>query len=223
MAQEMRRRWRRRARHLGRISVVHRQGTPHRHRNRDQAPATASTSSSGRARPTLPIPSSSPNTPKAIGADGLLVIPPFYFNEPPLDGLTGYYKQLIDALRPADEPLSYPRHQRGFDHARPAENLSGYHHLAGIKDSSGSVEGYGKFVDAFPELNMRCGTNNNLEVALKNGMGTILADGNQFSAKCANDLQGLSRRRRLEGRTGETARGAAHDARGGDWAPTPMR
>jgi 4-hydroxy-tetrahydrodipicolinate synthase len=33
---------------------------------------------------------------------------------------------------------------------------------------------------------MRCGTNNNLEVALKNGMGTILADGNQFSAKCAN-------------------------------------
>jgi 4-hydroxy-tetrahydrodipicolinate synthase len=65
-------------------------------------------------------------------------------------------------------------------------NLKGYKNLAGIKDSSGSVEGYKAFVAAFPELNMRCGTNNNLEVALDHGMGTILADGNQFSAKCAN-------------------------------------
>ncbi len=119
------------------------------------------------------------------GADGLLVIPPFYFNEPPLDGLTDYYKQLFDACGLPMNLYHIPGTSEVSITIELLKALSGYDHLAGIKDSSGSVEGYAKFVEAFPALNMRCGTNNNLEVALKNGMGTILADGNQFSAKCA--------------------------------------
>lgn len=123
---------------------------------------------------------------KAVGADGLLVIPPFYFNEPPLDGLTDYYKRLMDKVDLPTNLYHIPGTSEVSISIDLMNNLKGYDHLAGIKDSSGSVEGYQKFVAAFPELNMRCGTNNNLEVALKNGMGTILADGNQFSAKCAN-------------------------------------
>ncbi|MFZ4688684.1 MAG: dihydrodipicolinate synthase family protein [Polymorphobacter sp.] len=120
------------------------------------------------------------------GADGLLVIPPFYFNEPPLDGLTDYYKRLMDVVSLPTNLYHIPGTSEVSITLDLMKALSGYEHLAGIKDSSGSVEGYGKFVAAYPELNMRCGTNNNLEVALANGMGTILADGNQFSAKCAN-------------------------------------
>jgi 4-hydroxy-tetrahydrodipicolinate synthase len=123
---------------------------------------------------------------KAIGADGLLVIPPFYFNEPPLEGLTDYYKRLMDAVDLPTNLYHIPGTSEVSISIELLEALKGYDHLAGIKDSSGSVEGYKKFVAAFPQLNMRCGTNNNLEVALENGMGTILADGNQFSAKCAN-------------------------------------
>jgi 4-hydroxy-tetrahydrodipicolinate synthase len=123
---------------------------------------------------------------KAVGADGLLVIPPFYFNEPPLEGLTDYYKRLMDKVDLPTNLYHIPGTSEVSISIDLMNNLKGYDHLAGIKDSSGSVEGYAKFVAAFPELNMRCGTNNNLEVALKNGMGTILADGNQFSAKCAN-------------------------------------
>ena len=123
---------------------------------------------------------------KAIGADGLLVIPPFYFNEPPLDGLTDYYKRLMDAVDLPTNLYHIPGTSEVSISVELLDALKGYDHLAGIKDSSGSVEGYRKFVTAFPQLNMRCGTNNNLEVALENGMGTILADGNQFSAKCAN-------------------------------------
>ena len=120
------------------------------------------------------------------GADGLLVIPPFYFNEPPVEGLTDYYKRLFDAVSMPINLYHIPGTSEASITLDLLNNLKGYNNLAGIKDSSGSVEGFGKFVAAFPELNMRCGTNNNLEVALNNGMGTILADGNQFSAKCAN-------------------------------------
>jgi 4-hydroxy-tetrahydrodipicolinate synthase len=120
------------------------------------------------------------------GADGLLVIPPFYFNEPPLEGLTDYYKRLMDVVSLPTNLYHIPGTSEVSISIDLLKNLSGYDHLAGIKDSSGSVEGYAAFVAAFPALNMRCGTNNNLEVALNNGMGTILADGNQFSAKCAN-------------------------------------
>lgn len=123
---------------------------------------------------------------KASGADGLLVIPPFYFNEPPLEGLTDYYKRLMDKVDLPTNLYHIPGTSEVSISIDLLKNLSGYDHLAGIKDSSGSVEGYAAFVAAFPQLNMRCGTNNNLEVALNNGMGTILADGNQFSAKCAN-------------------------------------
>jgi 4-hydroxy-tetrahydrodipicolinate synthase len=123
---------------------------------------------------------------KDSGADGLLVIPPFYFNEPPVEGLTDYYKRLMDAVDLPTNLYHIPGTSEVSISIDLMKNLSGYDHLAGIKDSSGSVEGYAKFVAAFPALNMRCGTNNNLEVALQNGMGTILADGNQFSAKCAN-------------------------------------
>jgi 4-hydroxy-tetrahydrodipicolinate synthase len=123
---------------------------------------------------------------KSVGADGLLVIPPFYFNEPPVEGLTDYYKRLMDKVDLPTNLYHIPGTSEVSISIDLLNNLKGYDHLAGIKDSSGSVEGYAKFVAAFPELNMRCGTNNNLEVALKNGMGTILADGNQFSAKCAN-------------------------------------
>lgn len=123
---------------------------------------------------------------EANGADGLLVIPPFYFNQPPTEGLTDYYKRLMDVCGLPTNLYHIPGTSEVAITIELLQNLSGYAQLAGIKDSSGSVEGYDAFVKAMPALNMRCGTNNNLEVALNNGMGTILADGNNFSAKCAN-------------------------------------
>lgn len=120
------------------------------------------------------------------GADGLLVIPPFYFNAPPVDGLTTYYSMLFDAVGLPINLYHIPGTSEVPITIELLQNLKHYDHLAGIKDSSGNAEGYAAFVKAFPDLNMRCGTSNNLEIALDNGMGTILADGNVFSKKCAN-------------------------------------
>jgi 4-hydroxy-tetrahydrodipicolinate synthase len=122
---------------------------------------------------------------EASGADGLLVIPPFYFNAPPVEGLTDYYKRLFDVVGLPINLYHIPGTSEVPISIELLQNLAGYPQLAGIKDSSGSAEGYAAFVAAMPALNMRCGTQNNLEIALNHGMGTILADGNNFSGKCA--------------------------------------
>jgi 4-hydroxy-tetrahydrodipicolinate synthase len=120
------------------------------------------------------------------GADGLLVIPPFYFNNPPVEGLTRYYSGLFDAVRIPISLYHIPGTSEAPITLELLKNLSHYPNLAGIKDSSGSAEGYKAFVEAFPALNMRTGTNSNLEQAFDHGMGAILADGNVFTKLCAD-------------------------------------
>jgi 4-hydroxy-tetrahydrodipicolinate synthase len=123
---------------------------------------------------------------QSVGADGLLVIPPFYFNQPPNDGLIHYYTQLFEAV---SIPINLYHIPGTSEVSITHELLSAmmkYPHLAGIKDSSGDAAGFAEFLKKFPELNMRCGTSNNLIPAVEAGMGAILADGNQFSDKCAD-------------------------------------
>ncbi|WP_353216239.1 dihydrodipicolinate synthase family protein [Sandarakinorhabdus sp.] len=121
-----------------------------------------------------------------VGADGLLVIPPFYFNQPPVEGLTDYYSRLFEAVSIPINMYHIPGTSEVSITIELLKNLMKYPHLAGIKDSSGSSEGFAEFLKSFPELNMRCGTSNNLIPAVSAGMGAILADGNQFSDKCAD-------------------------------------
>lgn len=120
------------------------------------------------------------------GADGMLVIPPFYFNQPPLEGLTRYYSMLFDAVQLPINLYHIPGTSEVSISTQLLRNLQHYPHLAGIKDSSGNVAGFTEFVKGFPDLNMRTGTGNNLELALENGMGAILAEGNSFSRRCAD-------------------------------------
>ncbi|WP_310498048.1 dihydrodipicolinate synthase family protein [Sandarakinorhabdus sp.] len=120
------------------------------------------------------------------GADSLLVIPPFYFNQPPTEGLTDYYSRLFDAVSIPINLYHIPGTSEVSITLELLQNLMKYPHLAGIKDSSGDAAGFAAFLKGFPELNMRCGTSNNLIPAVEAGMGAILADGNNFSAKCAD-------------------------------------
>lgn len=120
------------------------------------------------------------------GADGLLVIPPFYFNNPPTEGLTRYYSALFDQVRIPINLYHIPGTSEVPISIDLLKSLSHYPNLAGIKDSSGNAAGYAEFVANFPQLNMRTGTNSNLAHALDHGMGAILADGNVFTKLCAD-------------------------------------
>jgi len=120
------------------------------------------------------------------GADGLLVIPPFYYKKVPTDGLIRYYSMLFDQVSIAINLYHIPG-TSGVPISH--ELLTALHHypnLAGIKDSNGPAGEYADFVSAFPDLNMRTGTENNLEYALEHGMGAICMDGNVYTRALAN-------------------------------------
>src|SRR5580692_7940187 len=108
------------------------------------------------------------------GADGLLIVPPFYFKHPRLEGLTKYFSLIFEKVTIPINLYHIP-----FATAIPISldlmhSLEKYPNLAGIKDSSSDEEEYHTFVREFPKLNMRTGTTHNLKYALDNGMGAYL-------------------------------------------------
>jgi 4-hydroxy-tetrahydrodipicolinate synthase len=121
----------------------------------------------------------------ANGADGLLIIPPFYYKNPPTAGLTKYYSLIFEQVKIPINLYHIPGTSAVPISLELLHSLEQYPNLAGIKDSSGDAAGYEKFVKEFPKLNMRTGTGNNLKPALQNGMGAILAEGNLFTRQAA--------------------------------------
>jgi 4-hydroxy-tetrahydrodipicolinate synthase len=119
------------------------------------------------------------------GADGLLIVPPFYYKHPRTEGLTKYFSLIFDKVTIPINLYHIP-----FATGIPVSlelmhSLEKYPNLAGIKDSSSDEEEYHRFVAEFPKLNMRTGTTHNLKYAMDNGMGAILAEGNNFTALIA--------------------------------------
>ena len=121
----------------------------------------------------------------ANGADGLLVIPPFYFKHPPLQGLITYFSLLFDKVTIPINLYHIPSLSGVPISLDLLHALEKYPNFAGIKDSEDDVPEYGRFVKAFPKLNMRTGTVTNLKPALENGMGAILMEGNLFTKQIA--------------------------------------
>lgn len=122
---------------------------------------------------------------EANGADGLLVVPPFYYKHPSLDGLTRYFSMLFEQIKIPINLYHIP-----FATAVPISHellhaMEKYPNLAGIKDSVSDPKVYHDFVSEFPKLNMRTGTTENLKYALDHDMGAILAEGNNFTKQIA--------------------------------------
>jgi len=154
----------------------------------------AETALKHRAGLSIIVSSGTPNFPETIelsqhaaanGADGLLIIPPFYYKRPPLAGLTKYYSLIFDQVKIPINLYHIPGTSGVPITAELLHSLEHYSNLAGIKDSNGDVPEYEMFLKEFPKLNMRTGTGNNLKAALNAGMGAILAEGNLFTKRIA--------------------------------------
>ena len=122
---------------------------------------------------------------EANGADGLLVVPPFYYRRPRLDGLTRYFSMLFERVKIPINLYHIP-----FATGVPISHellhaMEKYPNLTGIKDSVSDPRVYQDFVAEFPKLNMRTGTTENLRYALDHDMGAILAEGNNFTKQIA--------------------------------------
>src|SRR5260221_7374524 len=76
----------------------------------------------------------------ANGADGLLVIPPFYYNNPPLEGLVRYYTPLFEAVKIPIHLYHIPGTSEVPISHELLHAFEKYPQLAGIKDSTGNAE-----------------------------------------------------------------------------------
>ena len=85
----------------------------------------------------------------ANGADGLLIIPPFYYKNPPLAGLTKYYSLIFDQVKIPINLYHIPGTSAVPDQPELLHSLEHYPNLAGIKDSNGDAAGYAAFVKDF--------------------------------------------------------------------------
>lgn len=119
------------------------------------------------------------------GADGLLIVPPFYYKRVQVEPLTKYYSMIFEQLKIPINLYHIPFASGVPISHELLHSLEHYPNLAGIKDSVSDPEVYHRFVSEFPKLNMRTGTDVNLKYALEHGMGAILAEGNNFTKQIA--------------------------------------
>ena len=84
------------------------------------------------------------------GADGLLVIPPFYYKKPPTDGLIRYYSLLFDQVRIAINLYHIPGTSGVPISHQLLQALQHYPNLAGIKDSNGPADEYARLRGGLP-------------------------------------------------------------------------
>ena len=119
------------------------------------------------------------------GADGLLIVPPFYYKRVQTEPLTKYYSMIFDQVKIPINLYHIPFASGVPISHELLHSLEHYPNLAGIKDSVSDPEVYRRFVAEFPNLNMRTGTDENLKYALDHGMGAILAEGNNFTKQIA--------------------------------------
>jgi 4-hydroxy-tetrahydrodipicolinate synthase len=119
------------------------------------------------------------------GADGLLIVPPFYYKRVQVEPLTRYYSMIFEQVKIPINLYHIPFASGVPISHELLHSLGHYPNLAGIKDSVSDPEVYHRFVAEFPRLNMRTGTDVNLKYALEHGMGAILAEGNNFTKQIA--------------------------------------
>ena len=119
------------------------------------------------------------------GADGLLIVPPFYYKRVRVEPLTKYYSMIFEQVKIPINLYHIPFASGVPISHELLHSLEHYPNLAGIKDSVSDPDVYHNFVSEFPTLNMRTGTDANLQYALDHGMGAILAEGNNFTKEIA--------------------------------------
>jgi 4-hydroxy-tetrahydrodipicolinate synthase len=122
---------------------------------------------------------------EANGADGLLIVPPFYYKRVRTEPLTKYYSMIFDKVKIPINLYHIPFASGVPISHELLHSLEKYPNLAGIKDSVSDPAVYQQFVAEFPKLNMRTGTTENLKYALDHNMGAILAEGNNFTKQIA--------------------------------------
>ena len=118
----------------------------------------------------------------AIGADSVLVQPPFYFRNPDPDGIVRYFKAFLDKVSSPVHYYHIPQITGVPIDVSVLQALKDYPQLIGMKNSRGNPEEFEAFSTGLPSrMNILSGTDNNMLAALKHGNGVILGSGNVYT------------------------------------------
>jgi len=120
------------------------------------------------------------------GVEAVLVLPPFYYKNPPLEGLVRYYTRVLEAARIPVLLYHIPGSSGVPITPELLHKLEGHPRLYGLKDSSGDAEGTLRFIREFPRLRILTGSPRHIAVMLSNGAaGAITGNGNILARETA--------------------------------------
>lgn len=121
----------------------------------------------------------------AIGADSLLIQPPFYYKNPETEGLLDYFRLVLAQVPQSVAVRYYDIPQVTGVTITPAfvTAMAEQHaNFVGVKNSHGVAAEFEALSTQTPaRLNIISGTDNNLLAALRHGNGTILGSGNVYT------------------------------------------
>lgn len=126
-----------------------------------------------------------------LGADGVVVVPPYYYRNAPVDGLRAFYAEVIRQAVPSDGALLAYHIPPVSGVAVPRELLSPLvdefgAQMAGVKDSGGDIAYSVDMASALPSLDVFVGSERLLLAGLQAGaVGCITAGANVLAPYCA--------------------------------------
>ncbi len=119
-----------------------------------------------------------------LGCRAVLMIPPFYFKNPSVQGLTCAYQYVLDAIDCPDLKVLLYHFPKMSTIPITYELIDALMHshgelIAGLKDSSGSWDSVQDYIQRYPDLAIFPGTDTLLLKGLQSGgVGTITATAN---------------------------------------------
>ncbi|MBI4905086.1 MAG: dihydrodipicolinate synthase family protein [Acidobacteria bacterium] len=120
------------------------------------------------------------------GADSVLVLPPYYFKNPSVDGLVSFFEPVLRAAKLPVLLYNIPQLSGAPVTPELLRRLAPFERLYGMKDSYSKVDAMVAFLREFPKLKILTGVPGNMEANLKNhGAGGLTGNGSVFVRETA--------------------------------------
>jgi dihydrodipicolinate synthase/N-acetylneuraminate lyase len=112
-------------------------------------------------------------------ADATLVLPPFYYAQPPEEGVKAFFRGIIEQSRKGVFLYHFPKHTQFHLSVEMLHELAADKKLLGVKDSGGVLETSRAFKTACERLQIYVGADKMTLPILQNGLdGSITGGGN---------------------------------------------
>ena len=106
---------------------------------------------------------------ESVGADAVMVVPPYFFPNVSEEGLIDYYKRVFDSVSLPIFLYNIPQCSGIKITDNLIRALEHYPHLTGVKDSSGQLPSTLHYIEAFPKLKVFVGDDHQVLSALTAG------------------------------------------------------